>query len=111
MTPRSGCPPFDQIEFEDFKPAFLEGIAQEDKEIEAIANNPEAPTFENTIVAMDNTGEVLRRVSRVFYGLRSAETNDNIQELAKELSPILSEHSDNINLNEQLFQPGKNATR
>ncbi len=98
-----GMPPFDQIEFEDFKPAFLEGIAQEDKEIETIANNPEAPTFENTIVAMDNTGEVLRRVSRVFYGLRSAETNDNIQELAKELSPILSEHSDNINLNEQLF--------
>jgi peptidyl-dipeptidase Dcp len=98
-----GMPPFDQIEFEDFKPAFLEGIDQEDKEIEAIANNPEAPTFENTIVAMDNTGELLRRVSRVFYGLRGAETNDNIQELAKELSPILSEHSDNINLNEQLF--------
>ncbi len=98
-----GMPPFDQIEFEDFKPAFLEGIAQEDKEIEAIANNPEPPTFENTIVAMDKTGEVLRRVSRVFYGLRSAETNDDIQELAKELSPILSEHSDNINLNEQLF--------
>ncbi|HHU27374.1 MAG TPA: M3 family metallopeptidase [Bacteroidales bacterium] len=98
-----GTPPFDQIEFEDFKPAFLEGIAQEDKEIEAIANNPEAPTFENTIVAMDKTGEVLRRVSRVFYGLRGAETNDDIQELAKELSPILSEHSDNINLNEQLF--------
>ncbi len=98
-----GTPPFDQIEFEDFKPAFLEGIAQEDKEIESIANNPEAPTFENTIVAMDNTGEVLRRVSRVFYGLRSAETNDDIQALAKELSPILSEHSDNINLNEQLF--------
>ncbi len=98
-----GMPPFDQIEFEDFKPAFLEGIAQEDKEIEVIANNPEPPTFENTIVAMDNTGEVLRRVSRVFYGLRSAETNDDIQELAKELSPILSEHSDNINLNEQLF--------
>lgn len=98
-----GMPPFDQIEFEDFKPAFLEGIEQEDKEIEAIANNPEAPTFENTIVAMDKTGEVLRRVSRVFYGLRGAETNDSIQALAKELSPLLSEHSDNINLNEQLF--------
>ncbi|MDI9605276.1 MAG: M3 family metallopeptidase [Bacteroidota bacterium] len=98
-----GMPPFDQIEFEDFKPAFLEGITQEDKEIEAIANNPEAPTFENTIVAMDKTGEVLRRVSRVFYGLRGAETNDSIQALAKELSPLLSEHSDNINLNEQLF--------
>lgn len=98
-----GMPPFDQIEFEDFKPAFLEGIEQEDKEIEAIANNPEAPTFENTIVAMDKTGEVLRRVSRVFYGLRGAETNDSIQALAKELSPLLSEHSDNINLNKQLF--------
>lgn len=98
-----GMPPFDQVEFEDFKPAFLEGIKQEDQEIEAIATNPEPPTFENTIVAMDNSGQVLSRVSRVFYGLRSAETNDDIQELARELSPILSEHSDNIYLNEQLF--------
>ena len=98
-----GMPPFDQIEFDDFKPAFLEGIDQEDKEIEAIATNTEAPTFENTIVALDNSGTILSRVSRVFYGLRSAETNDDIQALAQELSPILSEHSDNIYLNEQLF--------
>ena len=98
-----GMPPFDQIHFEDYKPAFLEGIAQEDKEIEAIANNAEAPTFENTIAALDNSGQVLTRVSRVFYGLRSAETNDEMQALAQELSPILSEHSDNIYLNEQLF--------
>lgn len=98
-----GMPPFDQIRFEDYKPAFLAGIEQEDQEIEAIANNPEPPTFENTVVAMDNSGQLLARVSRVFYGLRSAETNDSIQALARELSPLLSEHSDNIYLNEALF--------
>ncbi len=98
-----GMPPFDQIRFEDYKPAFLAGIEQEDQEIEAIANNPEPPTFENTVVAMDNSGQLLARVSRVFYGLRGAETNDSIQALARELSPLLSEHSDNIYLNEALF--------
>lgn len=98
-----GMPPFHQIRFEDYKPAFLAGIEQEDQEIEAIANNPEPPTFENTVVAMDNSGQLLARVSRVFYGLRSAETNDSIQALARELSPLLSEHSDNIYLNEALF--------
>lgn len=98
-----GMPPFDQIRFEDYKPAFLAGIEQEDQEIEAIANNPEPPTFENTVVAMDNSGQLLARVSRVFYGLRGAETNDSIQALAQELSPLLSEHSDNIYLNEALF--------
>lgn len=98
-----GMPPFDRISFEDFKPAFLKGIAEEAAEVEAIANNQEAPTFDNTIVALENSGQILRRVSRVFYGLRSAETNDSIQALAAELAPLLSEHSDNINLNEKLF--------
>jgi peptidyl-dipeptidase Dcp len=98
-----GMPPFDRISFEDYKPAFLKGMEEEAKEIEAIANNSETPTFENTIVAMENSGRILTRVSRVFYGLRSAETNDSIQALAVELSPLLSEHRDNINLNEKLF--------
>ena len=98
-----GMPPFDKISFGDFKPAFLKGMEDEAKEIDSIANNPEAPTFENTITAMDNSGRLLSRVSRVFYGLRGAETNDSIQALATELSPLLSEHSDNINLNEKLF--------
>ena len=99
-----GMPPFDQIVFDDFKPAFLQGMEEQAKEIDAIVNNSEAPTFENTIVALDNSGRLLGRVSRVFYGLRGAETNDSIQKLASELSPLLSEHRDNINLNEKLFE-------
>ena len=99
-----GMPPFDQIVFDDFKPAFLQGMEEQAKEIDAIVNNSQAPTFENTIVALDNSGRLLGRVSRVFYGLRGAETNDSIQKLASELSPLLSEHRDNINLNEKLFE-------
>ena len=99
-----GTPPFDQITNDDFKPAFERGIEQQEEEIEAIVNNPEEPTFENTIVAFDNSGAILTRVSRVFYGLKGAENNDEIQALAEELSPILSEHSDNISLNADLFE-------
>jgi peptidyl-dipeptidase Dcp len=98
-----GAPPFDQITFEDYKPAFIAGMKQQKEEIEAIVNNQDEPTFENTIVAMDNSGRTLSRVSRVFYGLRGANTNDQIRALAEELSPLLSEHSDNIYLNEELF--------
>lgn len=98
-----GTPPFDRIEFADYRPAFLAGMKEQTAEIEAIANNTEAPTFENTIVALDNSGRLLSRVSRVFFGLKSAETNDSIQALAEELSPLLSEHNDNIYLNEKLF--------
>ncbi|MCE5178027.1 MAG: M3 family metallopeptidase [Porphyromonadaceae bacterium] len=98
-----GTPPFDRIEFADFKPAFLAGMKEQAAEIEAITAQTEAPTFENTIVALDNSGRLLSRVSRVFYGLKSSETNDSIQALAEELSPLLSEHNDNINLNEALF--------
>ena len=99
-----GMPPFDQITNDDFRPAFEKGIEQQAEEIEAIVNNPEAPTFENTIVALDNSGAILTRVSRVFYGLSGAETNDEIKAIAEELSPILSEHSDNISLNSELFE-------
>ena len=98
-----GTPPFDQITFEDYKPAFLEGMKQQTEEIDAIVNNEEEPTFENTVVALDNSGRTLSRVSRVFYGLRSSNTNDQIKALAEELSPLLSEHSDNIYLNDNLF--------
>lgn len=99
-----GMPPFDKITFEDFEPAFLKSIEEQAKEIEAIVNNTEEPNFENTIAALDNSGAILSRVSRVFGGLKGAETNDDIQALAVKLSPILSDHSDNINLNEQLFE-------
>jgi peptidyl-dipeptidase Dcp len=98
-----GTPPFDRITFEDYKPAFMAGMKQQTEEVNAIINNPEEPTFENTIEALDNSGAILTRVSRVFYGIRGANTNDSIRALAEELSPILSEHNDNIYLNEQLF--------
>lgn len=99
-----GTPPFDEITNDDFRPAFERGIEQQTEEIDAIVNNPEDPTFENTVVAFDNSGAILTRVSRVFYGLKGAENNDEIQALAEELSPILSEHSDNISLNADLFE-------
>ena len=98
-----GVPPFDQIKFADYKPAFLQGIEEESREIEAICYNTEEPTFENTIAAMDQAGPLLRKVSSVFYGLNSANTTDEIQELSRELSPILSKHGDDINLNPTLF--------
>ena len=96
-------PPFDQIKVEHYKPAFLKGMEEEMKEIEAIVNNPEAPNFENTIVALDQSGELYRKVRTVFGGLNSANTNDEMQALSKELSPLQSKHSDDINLNPKLF--------
>lgn len=98
-----GMPPFDRISFEDFEPAFMKGMELEAAEIDSIVNNPEEPTFENTIVALDNSGSVLNRVSAVFYGLDGAETTDDIKALSEKLSPLLSEHSDNISLNDKLF--------
>lgn len=99
----NGIPPFDQIKTEHFMPAFEEGIKQQNTEIETIINNSEAPTFENTIVAIDNTGKMLGRVSAVFSALRGAETNDSINAIAKEITPVLTEHDDNIFMNEKLF--------
>ncbi|MGV8964118.1 MAG: M3 family metallopeptidase [Candidatus Saccharimonadaceae bacterium] len=98
-----GMPPFEKITNEDFKPAFERGIAQQTEEIDSIVNNTEAPTFANTIVAMDNSGSILDRVSMVFSGLKGAESNDTLQTIAEELSPLLSEHNDNIYLNSKLF--------
>ncbi len=96
-------PPFDVIKNEHFKPAMEEGIRRHAAEIEAIANAKEVPTFENTIVAMDNSGALLDKVTTVFYNLNSANTNDSIQTIAKEIAPELSKHSDNISLNAPLF--------
>lgn len=96
-------PPFDKIENEHFSPAILEGIKQQQAEIDAIVNNPEDPTFGNTIEAMEKSGELLTKVSTVFYNFNSANTNDTIQAIAKELAPEISKHSDNISLNEKLF--------
>ncbi|WP_239987030.1 M3 family metallopeptidase [Flavobacterium tibetense] len=97
-------PTFDKIKVEHFKPAFLEGIKQQEKEIDAIASNTQKATFENTILAMENSGKLLSEVSTVFFNLSSANTNADIQKIAQEVSPLLAAHSDNINLNEKLFQ-------
>jgi peptidyl-dipeptidase Dcp len=97
-------PAFDKIKVEHFKPAFLEGIKQQEKEIDAIANNAQKATFENTIIAMENSGKLLSEVSTVFFNLSSANTNADIQKIAQEVSPLMAAHSDNINLNEKLFQ-------
>lgn len=96
-------PPFDLIKNEHYKPAFLEGIKANEKEINTIANSKAKPTFKNTILALENSGELLSKVSRVFHNLNSANTNDDIQKIAKEIAPITSAHNDNINLNEKLF--------
>lgn len=96
--------PFDKIKNEHYEPAMLEGIKLHEAEIEAIINNPEAPTFANTIVAYEKSGKFLDRVITVFGNLRSAETNDDLQKIAQKMIPLLSEHSNNISLNEKLFR-------
>ncbi|WP_320970506.1 M3 family metallopeptidase [Bacteroides nordii] len=99
-----GTVPFDKIKTEHYEPAIREGIRQQAAEIDAIVNNPETPTFTNTILAYEKSGELLDRVTTVFGNLRSAETNDDLQTLAQEMMPLLSEHSNNISLNEELFK-------
>ncbi len=99
-----GTPPFSEIKLEHYMPAFTDGMEQEQNEIDAIVSNPEAPTLENTIVAMEQTGELLDKVRHVFFNLNSSMTNDDMQAIAKELSPLLSKHRDDIRLNDKLFQ-------
>ena len=99
-----GVPPFDKIKEEHYLPAFEEAIKQHKKEIEKIVNNPDEPTFENTIEALDRSGELLRRVSAIFFNLLAANTNDKMQEIAKKVSPMLSAHEDEIYMNPKLFQ-------
>lgn len=99
-----GTPDFDRIKVEHYKPAFLKGIEQQNQEIKAIVENAEAPTFENTIVALDNSGEILARVSGVFFALTEADTNDELMALEAKIAPMLSEHSDNIFLNQDLYK-------
>ncbi len=95
--------PFSQIKIEDYFPAFQEGITLAKAEIDAIVNNPEAPTFENTVVAMDFSGDILDRLSSIFFNLNSAETSDEMQKIAQEVSPLLSEFGNDITLNAALF--------
>lgn len=97
-------PPFDKIKDEHFRPAYEEALKQHNVEIDSIVNNQEAPSFENTIVALEKAGGLLTNVSRVFFNMNSANTNDTIQAIAKDLAPVLSAHSDEIRLNSQLFE-------
>ena len=99
-----GTYPFNEIHAEHYMPAFEEGMKQGLKEIDDIVNNPEAPTFANTIEAYEKAGELLSIVSGCFYNLTNAETNDTLQQISMELSPKLSEYSSTIRLNEGLFQ-------
>ena len=98
-----GIPPFDLIKEEHYIPAFDKAIAEHAKEIELIVSNKESPDFENTINALENSGELLSKVSRVFYNLLSAHSNDNLNKIASKISPRLSRHNDSISLNQDLF--------
>lgn len=98
-----GTAPFDLIRIEHYEPAFKKAMEIHQSEINAIVANPQAPTFSNTIEAIEYSGEMLTRVSSVFFNLLSAESNDEMMEISQRLSPELSEHSNNINLNEALF--------
>ena len=98
-----GMPPFDLIENEHYVPAFERGMAEQSAEIEVIATNPEAATFENTIVAMERGGQLLERAQRVFFGQTSAHINDAMQEIQTEMAPRFSAHFDNILLDSELF--------
>ena len=100
--------PFDKIKLEHFEPAFMEGIRRDDEQIETIVNNPEPPTFDNTIIYTDPEHEeyyeLLGNVSNVFFNLMSAETNDELEALAQKIQPILTKHQNDVSLNEKLFQ-------
>src|SRR5881227_2359075 len=96
-------PPFDKIKDEHFEPAIEAGMREEVKEVEAVANNSEKPTFDNTIVALERTGRLLDRAERIFENLNACNTNPNLQKIDKEMAPKLSAHYDTIHLNHKLF--------
>jgi peptidyl-dipeptidase Dcp len=97
-------PPFDHIEDSHYAPAFELGMEEQMAEVNVIANDPEAPTFDNTLVAMERSGQMLSRVASVFFSMASADTNDTIEELRSEMAPILSAHNDAILMNSLLFE-------
>lgn len=99
-----GAPEFDKIENEHYLPAFEAGIAEAKAEIDAIVANPDEPTFENTIEAMEFAGETLDRVAGIFYNLMEADTNDEMQQIAEQVSPMLTEYSMYVSLNAALFE-------
>lgn len=104
-----GVPPFDKVKIEHYMPAFVEGMAQQKAEIDAIVNNPEEPTFANTIEALEYSGELLGKVSAVFFNVYPADGNEEMAKIAVEVSPLMSEQSDYIMLNDKLFQRVKSV--
>ncbi len=96
--------PFDRISLNDYEEAIMKGIEEEDKEVDAIVNNPDAPTFENTIVAFEKAGELMGKACDVFFNLLSCATTDEMDELSEKLSPILSDHATDIAFNKGLFK-------
>ena len=97
-------PPFEQIKHEHYMPAFEEGIKQHNAEIAAIVSNTEAPTFDNTILALDQAGELLNKVSYVFGALAESDNDSIMEQIAEQAYPMLSAHSDEILMNDSLFQ-------
>src|SRR3989339_44532 len=98
-----GTPPFNEIKNEHFMPAYEEGMKLQVAEVEAIVNNNEKPTFENTIAAFEKSGKLFTKVNNVFNALNGANTNEAIQEIAQKTAPMISKHFDEIYLNEKLF--------
>ena len=99
--------PFDRIRLEDFEEAFLEGIRRDNEQIEKTINNPEPPTFDNTIINTEEDEgyyDLLSRVSTVFFNLLSAETNDEMDALAQKMQPLLTQHANDVRLNPRLFE-------
>jgi peptidyl-dipeptidase Dcp len=107
--------PFDRIRLEDYEEAFMEGIRRDNEQIEKTINNPAKPTFNNTIINIDDDTEgyydLLDRVSTVFFNLLSAETNDEMDALAQKMQPILTQHANDVRLNEKLFERVKYVHR
>ena len=104
-----GTPPFDQIKQEHYLPAFEKAVQMHNEEIEAIANSEEEPTFANTIEALEFSGATLNKVTNVFNAMNSSMTNDEMQNIAKEVYPMLAKHGDEISLNEKLFHKVKSV--
>lgn len=97
------APPFDRIKESDYLPAFELGMKQQRAEVRAIADNPAAPTFENTYVALEKSGVLLNRVSQVFFGVVQANTDDTLQKVQEQVAPELAAHADAIHMDSRLF--------
>ena len=97
-------PPFNLIKNEHYLPAIKEAIKIGKTEIDEVVNNTEAATFNNTLNALENCGELVTQISEIFFNLNSAETNDELQKIAQEISPLLTEYSNDIMLNEKLLE-------